>query len=134
MLRNIVVLFVVLATALAGKVPSLDIEEFEQWSGRIVGEQTATPGQFPYYFALSQALTTVLLAAPQWQCRVWSIIRPGAEHWLTMIFRWYKLSEMLILFSPTVQPMRIGTTAEIGGGVPAVGAKLRYVQLIFLIL
>jgi secreted trypsin-like serine protease len=37
------------ALALGANVPlATETEEFKQWEGRIVGGQTATPGQFPY--------------------------------------------------------------------------------------
>lgn len=157
MLTQIVVLFVVLATVLAGTVPSLDIEEFEQWNGRIVGGQTATPGQFPYQASLRTfgnfhfcgativSNRWVISAAHCTENDTPNTVRVvvGAHNRIvggtTMAVSrvvnhpaWSRAlinndismvqTEMFILFSPTVQPIGIGTTAEIGAGVPAVGS------------
>lgn len=157
MLTKGVVLLVVLATALAGKVPFLDIEEFEQWNGRIVGGQTAAPGQFPYQASLRTfgnfhfcgativSSRWVISAAHCTENDTPNTVRVivGAHNrivgGITMAVsrvvnhpQWSRAlinndismvqTELFILFSPTVQPIGIGTTAEIGGGVAAVAS------------
>lgn len=44
------------ALAFGAAVPdATETEEFKQWSGRIVGGTTATPGQFPYQTSMRSA-------------------------------------------------------------------------------
>ncbi|KAG5682607.1 hypothetical protein PVAND_011950 [Polypedilum vanderplanki] len=53
---RLLIVSTLIACALSAVVPdATETEEFRQWSGRIVGGQTAAPGQFPYQTSMRSA-------------------------------------------------------------------------------
>lgn len=160
MLYTFVLLVSFVSVAFSATVPTtpyIDTQSFADWSGRIVGGQTAHPGQFPYQASLRTVgnfhFCGASIVSNRWvvsaaHCTendtpatvrvvvgAHNRIVGGTNMVVSRVVNHPSWNSNLlindismvqtqanILFTGSVSAISIGTTAEIGGGVPAVAS------------